>query len=172
MEISNEAQDEIILTLTGVERDLDLISATDLTATLDVSDRRPGERIEQLVPNRLKIDLPHGVQLEKIEPASIPLRLELIVERQLEVEPSLEGKLGEGYELQGITLTPQKVRVRGPASHVNALVKASTETISLEGRKESFSMSQTAIDIPDQKVKVLDAMVDIFVEIRPLRQRK
>lgn len=172
MEISNDVRDKINLTLAGTERDLNLISATDLIATIDISDRRPGERIVQLTPGRLKIDLPNGVLLEKIEPGSVQLRLEPIVERELDVEARLEGKLAEGYELQQVSVNPQKVRVRGPASHINALIKAPTETISLEGRKESFSLPQTAIDIPDQKVVVLDAVVDIFVEIQPFRLRK
>src|SRR5687768_1548973 len=120
MEISNEARDEINLILTGAESDLDLISASDLTATIDVSDRNPGERMVQLTPGRLKIDLPNGVLLEKIEPGSIQLRLEPVIERELEVEPRYEGKLAEGYELQQVSVNPPKVRVRGPASHVNA----------------------------------------------------
>ena len=172
MEIGNDARDEINLTLAGAESDLDLISASDLTATIDVSDRTQGERIVQLTPGRLKIDLPNGVLLEKIEPGSIQLRLEPIVERDLEVEPRLEGKLAEGYEVQQVSVTPNRVRVRGPASHINALVKAPTETISLEGRHQSFSLTQTAIDIPDQRVQVVEAVVDVFIEVQPLRPPK
>ncbi|HEY3027784.1 MAG TPA: CdaR family protein [Pyrinomonadaceae bacterium] len=167
MEISNDSLAEIDLTLTGAERDLDLINARDLTAMIDITDRRSGERVVQLTPGRLKMDLPNGVRLERIEPGAIQLRLEPTLERELEVEAKLEGKLPEGYALQKVTVNPPKIRVRGPASHVNALTKASTETISLDGRKESFNTQQIAIDIPDQKVVVLHAVVDIFVEIAP-----
>ena len=169
MEISNDSLAEIDLTLTGAERDLDLINARDLTATIDITDRRSGERVVQLTPGRLKMDLPNGVRLERIEPGAIQLRLEPTLERELEVEAKLEGKLPDGYGLQRVTVSPPKIRVRGPASHVNALTKASTETLSLEGRKESFNAQQIAIDIPDQKVVVLNAVVDIFVEIEPLK---
>ena len=169
MEISNDSLAEIDLTLTGAERDLDLINPRDLTGTMDISDRRSGERVVQLTPGRLKIDLPNGVRLERIEPGAIQLRLEPTLERELEVEAKLEGKLPGGYGLQKVTANPPKIRVRGPASHINALTKASTETISLDGRKESFNAQQIAIDIPDQKVIVLNAVVDIFVEIQPLK---
>ena len=172
MEISNEARDEINLTLTGAESDLDLISASDLTATIDVSDRSPGERIVKLTPGRLKLDLPSGVLLEKIEPGSIQLRLEPVIERELEVEPRFEGKVAEGYELQQVSVNPVKVHVRGPASHINALIKAPTETLSLESRHQSFSLPQTSIDIPDQRVTVVQPTVDVFIEIQPLKTRK
>lgn len=171
MEVGNDASDQIDLTLTGAARDLDLINARDLTATTDITDRRSGERVVQLTPGRLKIDLPNGVRLERIEPGAIQLRLEPTLERELEVEARLEGKLPEGYGLQKVSVDPPKVLVRGPASHVNALTKAPTETISLDGRKESFSPQQIAIDIPDQKVVVLRAVVDIFVEIEPLKPK-
>lgn len=169
MEISNDSLAEIDLTLTGAERDLDLINARDLTATIDITDRRAGERVVQLTPGRLKMDLPNGVRLERIEPGAIQLRLEPTLERELEVEAKLEGKLPDGYGLQKVTVNPPKIRVRGPASHVNALTRASTETISLDGRKESFNAQEIAIDIPDQKVVVLNTVVDIFVEIQPLK---
>lgn len=169
MEISNDSVAQIDLTLTGAERDLDLINSRDLTATMDITDRRSGERVVQLTPGRLKIDLPNGVRLERIEPGAIQLRLEPTLERELEVEAKLEGKLADGYVLQKVTVNPLRIRVRGPASHVNALTKASTETISLDGRKESFNTQQIAIDIPDQKVVALQGVVDIFVEIAPLK---
>ena len=167
MEISNDSLAEIDLTLTGEGRDLDLINARDLTATIDITDRRSGERVVQLTPGRLKMDLPNGVRLERIEPGAIQLRLEPTMEREMEVEAKLEGKLPDGYALQKVTVNPPKIRVRGPASHVNAITKASTETVSLDGRKESFNAQQIAVDIPDQKVVVLNAVVDIFVEIAP-----
>ena len=172
MEISNEARDEINLTLTGAESDLDLISASDLTATLDVSDRTAGERIVQLTPGRLKLDLPSGVVLEKIEPGSIQLRLEPVIDRELEVEARMEGKLPDGYELHQVSVNPGKVHVRGPASHINALIKAPTETISLEGRNQSFNLPQTSIDIPDQRVVVIEPAVDVFIDIQPSKPRK
>ena len=171
MEISNDSLAEIDLTLTGEGRDLDLINARDLTATIDITDRRSGERVVQLTPGRLKMDLPNGVRLERIEPGAIQLRLEPTLERELDVEAKLEGKLPDGYGLRKVTVNPPKIRVRGPASHINALTKASTETISLDGRKESFNAQQIAIDIPDQKVAVLNAVVDIFVEIEPLKPK-
>src|SRR3982074_2368299 len=55
------------------------------------------------------------------------------IEREVVVEPHYEGQPAQTYEVKEIFTTPAKVRVTGPASHVNALDKASTETISVEG---------------------------------------
>lgn len=172
MEISNDPRDEVEVTLTGGKGELDRLNGRDLVAYVDVSDMKPGERVVQLAPGRVKIELPEGIRIDSIEPNTIPLRLEPRVEREVEVEARLEGSLAEGYELRGINLTPSRVRVRGPASHVNELQKALTETIPLEGRKESFAIPQTAIDISDPKVDVIDTIVNVYLEIGEQRLEK
>lgn len=170
MEISNEPRDEVDLTLRGSKRVLDAIKANDVSLSYDASSYKPGERVVRLSPDDITLQLPdgvtpEGVTVERIEPGSVPLRLERRVERTLEVEPRLEGKLPEGYEMFGAQSLPAQVRVRGPESHVNALNKAPTETIWLEGRKESFTATQIAIDIEDRKLVALDTVVDVIVKI-------
>jgi len=170
MEISNEPRDEVDLTLRGSKRVLDAIKVNDVSLSYDASSYKPGERVVQLSPSNITLQLPdgvtsEGVTIERIEPGGVPLRLEPRVERTLEVEPRLEGKLPEGYELFGAQSLPARVRVRGPESHVNALAKAPTETILLGDRRESFTATQIAIDIEDRKLVALDTVVDVIVKI-------
>jgi len=164
--ISNNPRDEIELTLTGAQRDLDLVNPRDLNALIDLTDRRPGDRVVQLNPGRLKIALPAGVSLQKVQPASIELRLEPMLERELEVETKLEGKPAMGYEVSGITVNPQKVRARGPASHMTAVARAFSETVLLDGHTEDFSVPQLPITVPDQRITLIDNAVDVVVHIR------
>jgi hypothetical protein len=86
------------------------------------------------------------------------------IERELVVEPRLHGKPAPAYEVKEVLVTPAKVRVTGPASHVDALEKAPTEAISIEGRRESFDVPHAAISISDPKVGVLDK-VNVHVTI-------
>jgi len=86
------------------------------------------------------------------------------IERELVVEPLLQGKPAPAYEVKEVSVVPGKVRITGPASHVNALEKAPTEAISVEGRRESFDVPHAAIYISDPKVGVLDK-VNVHVTI-------
>ena len=86
------------------------------------------------------------------------------VERELVVEPNYQGQPAPNCEVKEVLATPGKVRVTGPASHVNALEKASTEMISVQGRRESFDVPRTAINISDPQVLVLDK-VSVHVTI-------
>jgi hypothetical protein len=86
------------------------------------------------------------------------------IEREITVEPSVEGKPAPTYEVKEVSVTPARVRVTGPASSVNLLEKALTQTISIEGRRESFDAPRTAIHLADPKVVVRDT-VNVHVTI-------
>jgi YbbR domain-containing protein len=164
-EISNEPRTEVEVTMTGSKHSLDTINVRDLIVNVDVSDLKPGEYQLPLTPERVTMGLPDGVHYGDIQPNNVLLRLETRVERELEVEVRHAGNIPEGYELRSILAVPEKVKVRGPASHVNVLQKAPTEIISLEGRKESFTLPQAAIVIDDKKVDLIDGVVLVHVEI-------
>ena len=165
LEISNELPSTIEVVLTGSPAKLDRIGPRDLVATVDVSDQKPGERIVRLSRDRVQMDLPEGVSLQGFHPATLPIRLEPRVETQIDVEVKFEGTLAEGYEIGGFTVNPGKVRLRGPADRVNALKQAATETVWIDGKKESFNLANVAINIPDPKIDVIDPTVDIHVDI-------
>jgi YbbR domain-containing protein len=171
-EISNDPRTEVEITLTGSKRALDTINVRDLIANVDVSDLKPGEYSVQLTTERVTMGLPDGVRYGDVQPNNVQLRLEPRVERELEVEVRRAGNVPEGYDLRGINATPNKVKVRGPASHVNMLEKAPTQVISLDGRRESFTLPQTPIEISDKKVDLIDAVVSVHVEIGEQRVEK
>ncbi len=165
LEISNELPSTIEVVLTGSPAKLDRIGPRDLMATVDISDQKPGERIVRLSRDRVQMELPEGVTLQGFHPATLPIRLEPRVETQLDVEVKFEGRLPDGFEVSSYTANPAKVRLRGPADRINALHKAMTETVWLDGKKESFILSNVAINIPDPRIDVIDPAVDIHVEI-------
>lgn len=170
MEISNEPRRDIDITVSGSSDALENLNRRELVARVDVSGYRPGDRVVQLTDKI--IDLPSGIKVVKIEPNTVPLRLEPSIEREVEVEARREGNLPEGFELYNVVVAPARVRVRGPLSHVNAIQKAMTETIPMEGRRETFSIQQVAIDIPDQKITVIDPVVNVRLEIGEQRIEK
>jgi YbbR domain-containing protein len=172
LDISNDPPRTVEVVLRGSRPNLQSLSPLDLVATVDVSDHPAGERVIRLSLDRVTMQLPDGVKIESFQPSTIPVRLEPRMERQVPVEVKTEGKPADGYEVYGINPVQTTVRVRGPASRIEALQKAPTETISLSGRKESFTASRVAIDIPDQKIDILDPLVDLTVEVGEKRTEK
>jgi YbbR domain-containing protein len=165
LQISNDPASHVEVFLRGSPDKLDRIGPRDLVATVDLSDQKVGERNVRLSLDRVKMDLREDVKIQGFYPAAIAIRLEPVVDAALDVDVKFEGKLPDGYEVVSVSINPAKVRLRGPADHVNALHKAMTETVSLDGKKESFNISQVEINLPDPKIEVLDSTVDIHVEI-------
>jgi YbbR domain-containing protein len=165
LEISNDPPGRIDVILNGSPDKLDRIGPRDLVATVDLSDQKAGERIVRLSLDRVKMELQEDVKIQGFHPSTIPIRLEPVIEVAIDVEVKFEGKLPVGFELAGVSVSPAKVRLRGPADRVNALHKAMTETVWLEGKRETFNLSNVAINIPDPKIDVLDPAVDIRVEV-------
>jgi YbbR domain-containing protein len=165
MEISNELPSSVEVILTGSPDKLKEVEQGGLVATVDVTSQKPGERVVRLSQDHVRMDLPPGVKIQGFQPSSLPIRFEPSTEAQIDVEIKFEGKLPEGYELAGFSTSPAKIRVSGPSDHVAALRKAMTESVWLDGKTESFSLSNVAINIPDPKIDILDPIVNVRVEI-------
>ncbi len=165
VEISNDPMDEVSVTLEGSRGKLDEINARNLVGRVDISQLRPGERVLHLSERTLTMDLPQGVRIVRTEPQSVALKLERSVERDLDVEARLEGDPADGFEVRSIQVNPNRVRVRGPESRVATVERAYTETISLDGQRETLTLPQIAVDITDRKVISLDPAVAVRIEI-------
>ena len=171
LEISNEPPRTVDVMLTGSRTKLDDLTTLDLVATVDISDQRSGERVLRLA-DKAQISLPQGVKVDGYQPSAIAVRLEPIIERQVMIEPKLEGKPADGYEVYGVRPSKGSVTLRGPESRVLAVQKVVTEGVWLGGHKESYTASNVAIDVPDPKIDLLDPVVNVSVEIGERRVEK
>lgn len=171
MEISNDVADEVAVTLEGSQGWLSEIDTRNLVARADITGLRPGERLVRLTAQNVTLDLPSGVRVVAIEPRSVNVKLEPVVEREVEVEARFEGGPPEGYARGQVQVTPPRVSVRGPESHVLAVQKAHTDAIPLEGLRETL-VTRADVDTADRKVVPLDPVVTVRVEIAEERAEK
>jgi YbbR domain-containing protein len=171
LEISNDPPKTVDVMLTGSRNKLDNLSSLDLVATVDITDQRGGERVLRLA-DKAQIVLPQGVRIDGFQPSAIAIRLEPIIQRELVVEPKIEGKPVDGYEVYSVRPSKITITVRGPESRVNALQKAQTETIWLNGHKETFVASNVAIDVSDPKIDLPDPILNIEIVIGEKRVEK
>jgi YbbR domain-containing protein len=84
-------------------------------------------------------------------------------EREVTVEPRIEGKPAPTFEVKEILVTPSKVKVQGPADRLEALDRV-TLPVSVEGRRESFDARGAALTLPDSRIAPLST-VNVHVTI-------
>lgn len=172
-DIGNDYRKDVNITISGDKSEIARIDERSLIATVDISDQQPGERLVQLTTKNVSLDLPSGVKLEAITPNSITIRLEPHIEKEIEVEPQFTGKPADGYEVIGKPeVTPAKVKVSGPESHIKNLEKAPTAKIPLDGLKSDYVMTRVAIDITDEKISIADLGVTVKIRIGQQRIEK
>jgi len=167
--ISNDPPRTVEVLLTGSRSRLNNLRLLDLVATVDLTDSKPGDRVIRLSPERVAIQLPAGVTIASFQPTTLPIRLEPVVRREVPVEVHLDGNPAAGFEVYSTQTTPGAIWIAGPASHVTELQKAPTETISVEGRKETFTVPRVSIAIADEKLDVAENLVDVVVTIGEIR---
>jgi YbbR domain-containing protein len=172
LEVSNDPPRTVEVLLTGSRHRLNGLRLLDLVATVNLSDSDPGDRVIRLSRERVSIDLPPGVRIDSFRPSTIPVRLEPVSQRELPVEVRLDGKPADGFEVYGIQASPSAVRVSGPISHLDELNRAPTETVSVEGKSQSFTVTRLSIAITNQKLEPLDPVIDLTVNIGEKRIEK
>lgn len=165
LDISNEPPRTIDVELTGSRERLNNMKLFDLVATVDISDNPPGDRVVRLNNERVHMELPEGVTIDSFKPNTVQIRLESNLERGLPVEIKLEGQPAAGFEVVSATAQPGTINVRGPASLIEKLQRAPTESISIEGRKSNFTAVGVTIAISDSRIEVLNPTIDVVIEI-------
>jgi YbbR domain-containing protein len=149
--------------LSGPRDLLDTLRTGDLVVYADLQGVEPGVRV---IP--LKVDesrLPGSVKRQRIDPQSIRVKVEPLVEKEVRVSPRFEGRPPEGFEILGTTITPLTVRIAGAASAVNEITEISTETISLSDKTETFSR-KVKLDLDSPNVNLSnerDVMLTVVI---------
>src|SRR5581483_1642220 len=107
-----------------------------IRAILNLSDLSAGEHNLNL---QIQVDF-RPVRVITISPTSIPLTLEPLVTRTLEVDTSLLGQPATGYQAGDVTLDPKQVIIAGPESLISRVAHLRV-TVRLDGIRENVDQS-------------------------------
>jgi YbbR domain-containing protein len=113
------------------------IDASEVTASIDLSEWTTGERTYSL--SESNISVPFGVAVTKITPNKIRLRFEKTERKIVTVRPRVLGKPAEGHTLTAVVCQPDRAELEGPASHLALVESISTDSLDISGRSSTFS---------------------------------
>jgi YbbR domain-containing protein len=165
MDMTNTPTQEVDIVVTGGQLQVERLNERDLIVSVDLTDVKSGDRIIQLSPETVNLDLPSGIKLDEIQPNKIAIRLEKVEEREVAVKVETEGSVDEGFEIYETNVLPAKVRVRGAESFVKSLDSVTTEKINIDNLKENFFARQIGLNVVNPKVTLLDTIVDVSFKI-------
>ena len=121
--LADPVPDTVRVYFRGPQAEIFGITGFDLISVIVPITEMSGEEMEiQLQPEWVSLAGYRGVQVENIVPGAITVRLDRLSTRTIPVRASTRGALPEGLALaSALTLTPDRVRVSGPASLVDAI---------------------------------------------------
>ena len=145
------ARIEVEVMISGPERTVRDIKPSDISAVLDLTGVKPGERTFDLGPRQVQV--PRGVTVTGVVPSQIHIDFNPSATRTVEVRPRVIGSFVSGYGITEVSADPATVTVEGPENHVKAIDTAITDPVDVSGvmGKATFTIH---VYVPDPLVRV------------------
>jgi YbbR domain-containing protein len=152
----------IKVTLKGSTNALDELAAKSPSVDIDLRDGRSSHSFtaEQL-------QIPAGVAVKYIEPSSIDLEWQTLINRPIPIQSSVTGQVADGHEVAGLSVEPQTVDLRGPASLVRVTQVVRAAPFDITGLSAGTYQRQLALDpAPNRTHYLAHTSATVTVEIR------
>jgi len=161
MVIVNDLPDHVRVTINGLQSRLKDLRQLNFSIPIDASDlTTPG--VVERAPQLSSVALPVGLHIAKVQPDRLELQVDRLVTRSIAVRASFE--LPEGWQVNGVTITPQQVTLTGPEVWLETLREVGTTPIRLELKTGIFKIT-TGIESPSgQAIRLTDGNADIIIQ--------
>ncbi len=171
MVIANDPPAFIEVRAYGPRNFLRNLTLQGLSKVIDLKGADAGEMIIHLSPESLA--LPSGVRARRIQPTSVKIVLDWLLEKTVDIEPVIVGSVAPYYEISGWDVNPKRVVISGPAREVKAMDTVKTLPIDLKGATKDVVLD-TALDLEGLHITFPEkvGLVQVAVHIRPIQGEK
>jgi len=137
--------------LEGPRDVVDSVRPSEVSVIADMTGVEPGVRVRQLTFDTSRLQA--SVKGREVEPRSIRVTVERVIQKDVPITPRFDGQPPPGYEVISWQITPATVQISGAESQTRDITEASTETVSLGDKTHTFSES-VAIDIGSPNLNI------------------
>jgi len=167
LELVGNPPDTVEVRLRGSSGALSRIGAGDMSAVIDLSTARPGRRLFHITQSQ--VNVPYGIDIVQVGPSTLTMEFEMSGIRLVKVEPDIDGRPADGYEVTSVTSVPEQVEVSGPENALKRLVAAITEPVSVTDQTRTVREVVT-IGVPDSTLRLRTPQTAVVtVTISPRR---
>lgn len=169
-EIVGDVPATVDVRVRGTARQVGAIEPGQGVAVLDLQGAREGARLFNLLANDVR--LPFGVQVVQVNPSTVSLSIERTGTKRVPVVPVVAGEPPEGYSTGAVTVEPEEVEVLGPESHLTRLERATTESVSLVGQRQTV-VDRVTVGVNDPMLRLrqpVTAVVTVEVTQTPIER--
>jgi YbbR domain-containing protein len=168
LEISSESIPRAQIRLRGPERVIHGLRPTDVSAEIELSNLKPGERTFDLTAQQ--IHEPPQLEVVQVVPSQFHLAFDTRLTRQVPVQPRVIGTFVPGYDIERIVVDPPNILISGPQKHVDAVVSAITDPIDVSGAISPLAVRRHAY-VSDPLIQVVSpdpVQVTVIMQKAPI----
>jgi len=151
LELVGIPPDTVEVRLRGSSGALSRMVSGDMAAVLDLRTARPGRRLFHVTATQITV--PYGIEVVQVGPSTLTVEFEMTGFRTVPIEPVVEGRPADGFEVTKVTTEPRTVEVTGPENALKRLANAVTEPVSVADENRSVKESVT-IGVPDASLRL------------------
>ena len=140
LEISSENLPSAQIRVRGPEAIVRRLQAADVSAEIDVTDIKPGERTFDLTH---QIHVPDRLTIAQVVPSEIHVSFDARATRSVRVEARFIGEAPPGYKPK-FQYDPAAVEITGPQKQVSTVQVATTDPVDITGVVSSLSVARHA----------------------------
>lgn len=164
--VSNEHLPELTVGVTGTRVALSRLRDANLVHVAKPKNTEPGPVVIRIRPEDL--ELPAGVDPVSVNPSAASIRLEARVTRRVPVKARILVADGTNFRVRKVTVTPERVRISGPASIVAGIDELWTEAIEVAPKAADPVIGDYAVSLPHKQLRLEDATpVAVRIELEP-----
>lgn len=167
--VSNEHLPELTVGVSGTRVALSRLRNANLVHVVKPKNTEPGPVVIRIRPEDL--DLPVGVDAMSVSPSSAGVRLEARVTRRVPVKARILAAEGTSFRVRKVTVTPDRVRISGPASIVAGIDEVWTEVIEVAPKVADPITGDYAVSLPHNQLRLEDpnpVAVRVELEAEPV----
>ena len=164
MMITSEIPSSLQVRVVGPGSVIRKLTQARLAQTIDLSGFKRGRHYIPL--GAKNFHFPRGVQVTRVQPNPLTLTLAPTLVKTLEVQPVLEGKAPEGYEIAGVKVLPSQISVKGPYMEIADLKFLSTIPLDVSQLTASATLAAD-LDLKNLHLTLQDQspiLVEVTVE--------
>ncbi len=136
--ISNQFKKEIEVTVSGPRSLILEMSNRAITRQVDLSSATPGTMV--IENDNDHIPVPRGITVQRVQPSSIILSLDKLVQKQFPISARTIGKVADGYYVKSLKMDPDVITIAGPFTVLSQFNELYTRAINLDGMKQSVQL--------------------------------
>ncbi len=174
LQLKQASTEEVEVQVSGRRGLVSSLDPHQVRASLSLGGIPSGEH--ELMLKSDNIVLTPGLEVERITPSSITVEMERILERTVRTLADLTGAPPAGLEVDEVRVSPDTVRVRGPATIVQEITSLRTRPIDLQSLRvrdrQSSQEASLRIGSPSLELPELTRnQVQVTIKFRPMEEK-